>query len=223
MDIPDFSWVKKYISRGFFIALCLIALVLSAKELEKPKAWIIALFAFVAFLVVFFFYKPKKEAQELDSNEWFDLILTHLDNASGAQIYLRTFMHPDYFQSKHRDALLKIMEAIVKQIREHSGTFRIVAYAGTTPNAKSALEWVRTELIRNSDPHLADDLIAKCIKVIDAQPHPNSSTVYLIDHQLLIYNYIHDGSDPSYHCLDLPRSVIPRLLEAGLEKLFASR
>ena len=94
MELPDISWVKDHLGRGLSVTLALFALVISAYEIEKPYAWVVALCSFGGLILVTFFFKAEPSAQEIDSDKWFGLITRHLDDASGAYIYLVTLYIP---------------------------------------------------------------------------------------------------------------------------------
>jgi len=216
----DLSWIKDHLGRGLILALGMVALVLVANSLDKPYAWIVGVCIAVAILGVLFFYERRPFNRKLESKEWFSLIRQHLEDASSVQIYLRGFKHPDDFHDEHRGSLLAIMRAFVQHIVEHPDTFRIVAYRNSSNASKDAAHWIQNELERLKGVEEGARLAAACIRVIDKQPYPNSSTVYLIDHEVVIYNYVEDGQEATYHALKLGRSVIPRLISDGILKLF---
>ena len=113
------------------------------------------------------------------------------------------------------------MNAFVKNLIEHGDTFRIVAYRRSTEQTKSPVDWLKDEISRRKGADEASRIITECIKVVTSQPSPNSTTVYLIDEEVILYNHVRDGQVARYYALDLPRSIIPRFIQQGILQLFA--
>jgi hypothetical protein len=219
MDIDGFwDWLKNRKDQGTLIGIALIALVLAAYHIDRPYAWIIGLSALVIVLLLLFFFGPS--GKDMKEDVWFKAIVAHLEDASTATIYLRHFQHPDDFRPEHRQALLDIMNCFVKNIIEHPETFRIVAYRETHATGKDPREWIRSELHQRGVRLNPDELLERCVRVIHRQPGANSSTVYVIDDNVILYTYVPARDRAQLFSLDLARSLLPKFISSGIDNLF---
>ena len=212
--------VKQNLGKSLFLLLTLVGLVVSCYYIEKPYAWHGVLLSFIAFITLLFFYKPENTESELNSSKWFSTIQTHLRNATHVTVYLREFDHPDEFKTKHRDSLLAINRQFVKCILEFPDTFRIVAYNDKGRDANSALGWLREQLKQQRNDAEVAVLVKQCVCLIERQPHANSSTVYIIDNQIFLFNHVEDSGKARYFFRSLPRSIVPHFIGRGIEHLF---
>lgn len=216
MDSMDLSWIsmlKNHLGRDFCFGMSGIALVVSICYIKSDYGWA-GVVASVLFLIVFYFvYRDNQHS--LSSTKWFDAIAADLDDATEASIYLRQFVHPDYFDGDHRQALMNIMKLLARGMAEHPDSFRIIAYRSERLGQKDPRNWLRDEIAQIRDVDFAQRVVERCIRIVDRQPSGNSSTIYLIDGHVLIYNRRLENRIV-YSKLDLSRSILPQFIKAGM-------
>ena len=157
---------------------------------------------------------------ELTSEEWFKSLGHLLDNSTQAKVYLREFEHPDDFKENHREELLRIMRLFVRMMIEHSDGFRIIAYRPIDSTKKEPVEWITQEIARSLDSERTTEVVEKCLAIINSQPAPNSSTVYIIDNVFVVFNRLFENGQRRYYRLDLSYSVLPLFLDVGFTEYF---
>lgn len=214
----DLSWLKDHLGKSLFVALTLFALTFSAYKIDEKYAWLTGVISLVALILILWVYRRSDSGlymDELRSDEWFRHIVELLDDASNAKIYLRDFRHPDEFKDAHRSDLLKIMKIFAKKIAEHGDNLQIIAYRECETKNKNPVEWLKHELVNAYGISKANKLIKKCVTLINSQPTSNSSTVYLIDNSILLYNRLSDDHKIRYYRVDVSRSIIPYLFNLG--------
>lgn len=151
------------------------------------------------------FNRKKTAGEHLTSGDWFDEIVRQIADCKSARIYLRGFSHPDQFRSDHRDALLKFMQLL--KIRFETGAdIEIVAYH-YSKDVKSGLDWLKSELGADFDA-------LSRITLIQNQPVSNSSSLYLFDNGVMLYNE-RKNTSASYYSQNLSGTVVHHLLEKG--------
>ena len=217
----DISWVKGYLGRNLLIALPLFALVYSCFNLKQQYAWAGIAASIIGLVIVFFLFRTEKF--EVTEREWFDNIIKNLDDAGKVQIYLRSFVHPELFEGSNRENLLKIMNLFVQKIIDCDGDIQIIAYQPNETDVKCPKKWITDEIEKRiNDKQKAEELAWNSVKIIKRQPSANSSTIYIIDENFVIYNYSYGLQKMRYYCLDLSRSVVPSLISSGFSKLYYS-
>lgn len=141
----------------------------------------------------------------ISSSQWFNEIERQIKDCKFARIYLRGFAHPDQFRPEHRDSLLSFMQSLAKRL-DSGADIEIIAYHYSQSD-KSGLDWLKTELKQKPES-------TNKIKLIPTQPVSNSSSMYLFDSGIVLYNRrISDGN--SYHIENLQGSIVHYLLERG--------
>lgn len=212
--------VKRTIGRPLFLLLALVTITLSAYYIEKPNAWMGLVVGLFIVVLLLFFYRHQSESRSVESKEWFKIIVQNLRNASSVCAYLREFDHPDEFANAHRDALLEINKLFIKGMLQYPESFRIVAYNETGQATAKATKWLEDGLAETLGSQAARTRLDNCLRILDRQPSANSSTVYVIDDEILVYNHVKNDGEKSYYVHFLQRSVIPLLLQTGLRDIF---
>jgi hypothetical protein len=206
-------------NKSVLLALALLGLLMSIWFIEQPYAWIGVLATLGVFLVLIFFYRPAGQETEVSSQKWFKTLIAQLDDASSISVYLRSFVHPSEFASKHKDALLRLNRIFVRAMIQYQDEFRLVAYRDAERPGKDATAWLEQELRSRVSAEQATMLLARCVRTIDRQPIGNSSTVYVVDHHTLIYNHVSTDGKARYYVRFLPRSVVPHFVAQGIKGL----
>ena len=176
-----------------------------------PKwAIFIASIVFLMVVVTSFFLIRKKQKksnspENLSSEVWFDEIEEQISDCSMARIYLRSFAHPDQFRIEHREVLLRFMQSLARRL-ESGADIEIVAYH-YPEDMKSGLDWLKSEL---SNENIASERIT----LISKQPVSNSSSMYLFDSGVMLYNR-RNSKHFSYYIEDLSGTVVHHMLEKG--------
>lgn len=142
----------------------------------------------------------------MESDQWFSLIEEKLQECSYARIYLRSFDHPDDFGSKHRDSLLRMLQAIKDRL---AGRADIKIISFNPGQKKTGLDWLSAEL---QDP----TLIERSVQLRTTQPMGNSSSMYLFDDRIVVFNKRVNGK-VSYHSENHGNSILFELLRVGFE------
>ncbi len=75
---------------------------------------------------------------------------------------------------------------------------------------------IKDEILARTEIDDPDELISKCIRIIDRQPTANSTTVYMIDNSIMLYNRKSDNNKFQYYKHEVGRTVIPFFFNAGL-------
>lgn len=221
----ELSWLKDHLGKSLFVALTLFALTFSAYKIGETHAWLTGILSLIALALILWVYRKTDTGEnkdELQSDEWFKLIVELLDDSSSAKIYLREFKHPDEFKETHRSDLLKIMKVFAKKIVEHNDHFRIVAYRRSDSKDKNPIEWLKHEIATSYGINKVGKLVNKCVTVINSQPAENASTLYLIDNAFLFYNRLSDDHQMKYYKVDISRSIIPYFFDLGFASFFNS-
>lgn len=219
MDSFLSEFVKQDLTnKSVLLGLALLGLLMSIWFIEKPYAWIGVLATLVVFLVLIFFYRPTGQEAEVSSQKWFTTLISQLEDASSISVYLRSFVHPDQFASKHKDALTRLNYIFVRAILQHQDQFTLVAYRDIARSQPDGTAWLEQELRSRISSDEASALLARCVRTIDRQPIGNSSTVYVIDNQTLIYNHVSNGK-ARYYVRFLPQSIVPHFVAQGIRGL----
>ena len=205
------SWIKDHLGTNLFVALCLISLVTSVKNIDKEYGWVGVVVSFLSLIIISL---RSRQRNDISSKEWFKYILRLLPDCADAKIYLREFKHPDEFGERHRDELMQLMEIFALKIVESPDRFHIISYLPHN-NSKNPIDWLRSEISSKHGVEDADNLLKKCITIINKQPAANSSTVYMIDESNLLYNHIIHDKKMKYFNANLSRSIIPFFYNKG--------
>ncbi len=206
-------------NKSVLLGLALLGLLMSIWFIEHPYAWIGVLATSVVFLVLIFFYRPAGQETEVSSRKWFKTLIDQLNDASSITVYLRSFVHPSEFASKHKDALLQLNKIFVRAMIQHQDEFCLVAYRDAERTGQDATAWLEQELRSRVSPEQARMLLVRCVHKIDRQPTSNSSTVYVVDHHTLIYNHVSSDGRARYYVQFLPRSIVPHFVAQGIRGL----
>jgi hypothetical protein len=202
-----FEWIKDHLGKNLYLGLCLIGLVVCVPKIETNYGFFAVIICAALFLIILLFMKDEKVL--ISSDEWFDKITSSLEDASHAVIYLRDFVHPDYFKEKHRKSLMNLMVIIVRKMVQYPGDFKIIAYYDVSKSRKDPLQWIREELSSKHKINSPEQLIENCFKVIKSQPTANSTTAYLIDKSIMLYNKRKDSNQFEYYTLNIDRTIVP--------------
>ena len=214
--MTDFSWMKHHLGKPLFLGLTLAAMVIVALQIQNEYAF----YAFILLAAIFFslllFYRTNDSSESMKSEAWFKIVSDALSDCSHATIYLRDFSHPEQFKEIHREQLTRIMKMFAEKIVEQSENFHIIAFRSPHLHDKDPLGWIKAEILERSEIEDADELISKCIRIIDRQPTANSTTVYMIDNSILLYNRKNEDNELQYYRHEVGRTVIPFFFNAGL-------
>jgi hypothetical protein len=171
---------------------------------------------FVGFatLGALFFLLVRRQLKEdpsprISSDEWLRRIAVKLEDCGSAHIYLRKFDHPDNFKVEHREALLKIMQAIQRKL-VGGADISIVAFHPDSKE-KSGLDWLRANIGR---PMPLEDFII----IRTAQWTTNSSSVYIFDDRTIFYNMSEKGK-VIYKEENFASSIVHDLIIRGFSNL----
>ncbi len=166
---------------------------------------------------------------EIDEQRWLDLVIEHLKNCQEASVYLRYFRDPDQGEDQRlrgkRDKVIDIMTRFSQLLLDHKDAFFLIAFRkkSWTDDPKRWLVQKMREIRPDFTEAEAITTVDNRVLVINDEPGPNSSTIYLLDNRYLFYNRISGemGSErKQYHAEDLANSIMPSLLMRGLEYLF---
>jgi hypothetical protein len=162
---------------------------------------------FLALIALMLLRRRRPDVSQIDSDRWFSLIEEKLQECSYARIYLRSFDHPDDFRTEHRDTLLRVIRTIKDRLAGKAD-IKIISYSpGQT---KTGLDWLKAEL---KDP----TLVAGAVQLRTTQPIGNSSSMYLFDDRIVVFNKRANGKI-SYHAENHGNSILFELLRIGFEK-----
>lgn len=151
--------------------------------------------------------KSKKNLQlEVSSASWFSEIENQIKECNSACIYLREFSHPDQFKVEHRDSLLSFMTSLAERLNS-GADIKIIAYH-SDPVKKTGLDWLKTEIGDNTQA------LSK-IRIIQCQPKANSTSMYLFDSGVVLYNRRVKDNKYSYHNENMNGSIIHFFIERG--------
>lgn len=183
-----------------------------ASALIPAPAWLWACLICLLIALVWLAIRnaKRKPGDAMSSNEWFSEIVRQMADCTAAKIYLRGFAHPDQFRDDHRRDLLKFMQLLRARI-SNGARIEIVAYHHQT-NFKSGLDWLKSEL-GNDFPGASN------IRIIKNQPAANSSSMYLFDSGVMLYNERRSGAY-SYHNQNLSGTVVQHFLDLGYTKVW---
>lgn len=160
---------------------------------------------------------------KLDEDQWLISVVTYLRDCQTATAYLRYYREPDYagddrLENK-RQRIREIMTQFADLLVNHSDRVRIVAFRKKLwtddPNSWLVKRIIATGRSRSD----AVALVNNRVSIINEEPIPNSSTIYLLDNRYLFYNRVAGelGSEvKTYHAQDLSNSVLPTLIARGL-------
>ena len=199
------------------LILCIVAFIFSIYQ-NKPWWVTILCFILIIILIIFIIYiQNLSEKIILTSNEWFERIISNLENTTRAHIYIRNFVHPEDFKGKHKDALIQIMKLFAKLIDKYPETFRIIAHKDKSQR-KCPINWLIEEM-RSNDAEEIGKKIKQTITILNKEPVSNSSTIYLINH-VLLYNHIDENGKNRYFYIKLYGNIIGYLIAQGFYKVF---
>jgi hypothetical protein len=216
----DLSWIKNNLNKSLFTGLVLFSLTFSAQKIRADYAPLTAIFAFIALILVLWTYRKSESEVELSSEVWFNNIVKSLDDATQARIYLRSFSHPDDFRENHKQELLKIMNLFVQKIIDYPDSMRIIAHQPSGAEGRDPMQWLKERIAERCGREQAEKLLSQCLKIITSQPIGNSSTVYIIDNSILLYNRSEENNKMKYYKVDLNRSIVTFFLEFGFSKYY---
>lgn len=185
--------------------------VLKFLSTKGTANWIaISLTSLIFGLITFLFVKINigtVDRVNLSSNDWFELISENLENCGSARIYLRKFDHPDDFQQEHRDALMRIITTIKEKI-SNGNDIKIISF--NESNNRTGFDWIKAQLPESI-------LLDKKVKIIQQQPSANSSSLYLFDNRLTIFNK-RSNKKTRYYYEDLSNSITFEFMCGGFDK-----
>lgn len=218
---PVWSKVIAFVITSVFTAMFyLIYNNIPDKKIESAMSWLfsnisVPHWSIVVFLIMFLllmiitFSKSSKKVKELNSSEWFELIIEKLSDCNEAKLYLRSFDHPDNFRDEHRVTLMKIMKILAKKI-ESGSSIKVISYAENS-ESKTGYDWILSELNGAKE-------VETSIKVIRSQPVYNTTSMYLFDDKSVVYNKRSNGKF-TYHVENYSTSILHKLLSLGHESL----
>lgn len=180
---------------------------------KEPLHYYMLIIVGVLFFALVWKYVRDDEGASLTSSEWFSRIADKLEDCGTAHIYLRKFDHPDNFKTEHRDALLRIMNALRKKLLGGAAV-TVIAYE-PGPTEKTGREW----LLANGVP---DRVLQNAVVILTSQSISNSSSVYVFDDRTSFYNKKLDGKTV-YKEESFSSSIVHDLIIRGFNSLLGER
>lgn len=151
-------------------------------------------------------WRESRGRECLSSKKWFSLVNQKLNDCTSARIYLRKFDHPDNFREDHKDVLMQMMETIKARVRV-GADIKIISYNDN--GGKTGLEWLISELNGRTavDNH---------IKIVTSQLASNSSSMYLFDDKIIVFNR-RIGDTTQYYSESYSGSILFEFAKDGFD------
>lgn len=156
--------------------------------------------------IIFLYRRGAVESKNISSKDWLYEIAQQIKDCHFARIYLREFLHPDQFKEEHREALLQFMSLLAERLQADAD-IRIIAYH-RAKNECSGIDWLATKM--------PEEKYLKKISLIKNQPLSNSSSMYIFDSGIVLYNK-REKNKHTYHIDNLNNSIIHFLINRGFE------